>query len=111
MTCGTSGAQTRQRTCNNPSPKYGGKQCDGMSTDSQSCNKKHCPSELNYSFMENCESISIVEDFNSYSIYFQLMVNGDFGHLGEAAVKLELKQEHEVAITHHLSMEGSHAIL
>ena len=64
-----------------------------MSTGSQSCNKKPCPSELNYSFMENCESISIVEDFNSYSIYFQLMVNGDYGHLGEAAVKLVEKVE------------------
>ena len=43
------------------------------------------------------------------------MVNGDLGHLGEAAVKLvgkvEYEQEVEVVTIHHLSMEGRHVIL
>ena len=43
-TCGTGGTQTRQRACNNPSPKYGGKKCDEVSFDSQLCFEKHCPS-------------------------------------------------------------------
>ena len=43
-TCGTGGTQTRQRACNNPSPKYGGKQCDKILPGSQSCFDKHCPS-------------------------------------------------------------------
>ena len=42
-TCRTGGTQTRQRTCNNPSPKYGGKHCDGESSGSKSCNEIPCP--------------------------------------------------------------------
>ena len=69
LTCGISGgAQIRQRTCNNPSPKYGGKQCDGMSTGSQSCNVKPCPSELNYYFMKTLWK-------NKYCWRFQFMFN------------------------------------
>uniref|UniRef100_A0A8C5NGI3 Thrombospondin 1b n=1 Tax=Gouania willdenowi TaxID=441366 RepID=A0A8C5NGI3_GOUWI len=42
VTCG-GGAQTRKRLCNNPGPKFGGKECVGNAKDSQMCNKKACP--------------------------------------------------------------------
>ena len=64
--------------------------------------------------MKNCESISI-EDFNSCLIHFKYIINGDFGHLGEAAVKLvgkvEFEQEVEVVTINHLSKEGRNLIL
>nr|XP_023992802.1 thrombospondin-1-like [Salvelinus alpinus] len=41
-TCG-GGAQTRKRLCNDPAPKYGGKECQGDSKASQLCNKNACP--------------------------------------------------------------------
>uniref|UniRef100_A0A4W5NT09 Thrombospondin-1 n=1 Tax=Hucho hucho TaxID=62062 RepID=A0A4W5NT09_9TELE len=42
VTCG-GGFQTRQRLCNNPSPKYGGKECQGDGKTSQLCGKEDCP--------------------------------------------------------------------
>uniref|UniRef100_A0A4W5MIK3 Thrombospondin-1 n=1 Tax=Hucho hucho TaxID=62062 RepID=A0A4W5MIK3_9TELE len=41
-TCG-GGAQTRKRLCNDPAPKYGGKECQGDSKATQQCNKNACP--------------------------------------------------------------------
>uniref|UniRef100_A0A8C8MI73 Thrombospondin 1b n=1 Tax=Oncorhynchus tshawytscha TaxID=74940 RepID=A0A8C8MI73_ONCTS len=41
-TCG-GGAQTRKRLCNDPAPKYGGKECQGDSKASQLCNRNACP--------------------------------------------------------------------
>ena len=48
VTCG--GGKTsreRKRTCSNPTPKYGGKPCDGSSTESSNmdCNKSPCPGD------------------------------------------------------------------
>ena len=40
--CG-SGSQSRSRSCTKPSPKYGGKSCQGIARQSQLCNKKACP--------------------------------------------------------------------
>ncbi|KAL0969159.1 hypothetical protein UPYG_G00223290 [Umbra pygmaea] len=42
LTCG-GGIQTRQRLCNNPTPKYGGKECQGDANASQLCAKQDCP--------------------------------------------------------------------
>uniref|UniRef100_A0A3P9Q5C3 Thrombospondin-1 n=1 Tax=Poecilia reticulata TaxID=8081 RepID=A0A3P9Q5C3_POERE len=41
-TCG-GGVQTRNRLCNDPMPKYGGKDCIGDATMVQICNKQDCP--------------------------------------------------------------------
>ncbi|XP_078342697.1 uncharacterized protein LOC144628471 isoform X5 [Oculina patagonica] len=42
LTCG-SGTQTRTRTCTNPPPAIGGADCQGNSSQSQSCNTNGCP--------------------------------------------------------------------
>ena len=44
--CG-GGTKTRTRTCTNPAPAYGGADCVGEATDSQSCNTHPCPSKWN----------------------------------------------------------------
>lgn len=33
----------RKRLCNNPAPKYGGKECIGDAKENQLCNKEACP--------------------------------------------------------------------
>ncbi|CAD5123995.1 DgyrCDS12301 [Dimorphilus gyrociliatus] len=40
--CG-GGLQTFSRSCNNPAPQNGGKDCDGLDSKSESCNTKECP--------------------------------------------------------------------
>ncbi|KAJ7352814.1 hypothetical protein OS493_033624 [Desmophyllum pertusum] len=43
------GKQSRSRECNSPTPQYGGKKCDGQSTDSQVCNQNvPCPVDGNW---------------------------------------------------------------
>uniref|UniRef100_A0A8B9KLT5 Thrombospondin-1 n=1 Tax=Astyanax mexicanus TaxID=7994 RepID=A0A8B9KLT5_ASTMX len=42
LTCG-GGTQSRKRLCNDPAPKYGGKDCVGDATATQICNKQACP--------------------------------------------------------------------
>jgi len=42
VSCG-GGTQTRTRSCNNPSPQYGGLACSGTDTENQSCNTNTCP--------------------------------------------------------------------
>uniref|UniRef100_A0A8W8ILJ9 IgGFc-binding protein N-terminal domain-containing protein n=1 Tax=Magallana gigas TaxID=29159 RepID=A0A8W8ILJ9_MAGGI len=41
-TCG-GGIQSRTRSCNNPAPQYGGANCPGMSSSTQTCNTHNCP--------------------------------------------------------------------
>ena len=40
--CG-SGEQNMERTCTNPSPQHNGKQCEGRSSKTESCNEHPCP--------------------------------------------------------------------
>ncbi|CAH3133335.1 unnamed protein product, partial [Pocillopora meandrina] len=42
LTCG-GGSQSRERSCTNPPPRWGGRRCHGLSSISQSCNTNHCP--------------------------------------------------------------------
>lgn len=50
-TCG-GGEQKRTRTCTNPPPAYGGKDCNtlGASFSTRKCNIDPCPSKINYLF-------------------------------------------------------------
>ena len=41
-TCGE-GLKNRTRECNNPTPMFGGKSCDGNSTDVDRCKDRECP--------------------------------------------------------------------
>jgi len=43
VSCG-GGTQSRTRTCNNPTPQYGGANCSGSSSESQACNTHSCAS-------------------------------------------------------------------
>ncbi|XP_077986992.1 hemicentin-1-like [Glandiceps talaboti] len=42
VTCGE-GIQTRTRSCDNPTPANGGRQCRGEETDNKACNPRACP--------------------------------------------------------------------
>ncbi|XP_062577890.1 semaphorin-5A-like, partial [Saccostrea cucullata] len=42
VTCG-SGTRTRIRSCDNPSPRFGGQPCSGESSESSLCNTHNCP--------------------------------------------------------------------
>ena len=48
-TCG-GGEKTRYRTCTNPAPANGGKDCMGSSSDSMSCNEQGCPGQYTVYF-------------------------------------------------------------
>ena len=39
------GTRERTRECNNPSPKNGGKDCEGDKTETESCNEQPCAIE------------------------------------------------------------------
>ena len=45
VSCG-GGLQYRERKCNSPSPKYGGKDCDGPIRESRTCKETECPGRL-----------------------------------------------------------------
>src|SRR6218665_2898193 len=42
ITCGEGGYQTRSRTCDKPSPDYGGKLCKGDALQAQVCSGQPC---------------------------------------------------------------------
>ena len=44
MTCG-GGTQGSTRSCTNPTPQYGGANCVGDVSKTQSCNTHYCPSK------------------------------------------------------------------
>lgn len=45
VTCG-GGRQSRVRTCTNPAPANGGKDCKGASSETQACGTKLCPGNM-----------------------------------------------------------------
>ena len=50
-TCGE-GVMTQQRTCTQPSPSCGGRECSGINITNVSCNNKCCPGKyLRYSYL------------------------------------------------------------
>ena len=42
VSCG-GGFQTRNRSCTNPSPKFGGKNCSGQAMEKKDCANNSCP--------------------------------------------------------------------
>ena len=64
--CG-GGIQSRTRACNNPVPKYGGKQCSGSATDSRACNTRHCPGIVDYTVLSKT-----LVGMDSYTVHFVL---------------------------------------
>jgi len=42
LTCG-GGLRVRERSCTKPSPAHGGKDCDGLTQETESCNSQSCP--------------------------------------------------------------------
>ncbi|KAK3083453.1 hypothetical protein FSP39_022988 [Pinctada imbricata] len=46
-TCG-GGTSTRTRSCNSPTPKYGGNSCSGSASESKSCGTGNCPVDGNW---------------------------------------------------------------
>ncbi|XP_060065517.1 hemicentin-1-like [Ylistrum balloti] len=59
--CSTScddGIITRNRTCDNPLPAFGGEVCEGNDTDYEVCILKHCPIHGNWSSWQNWSSCS-----------------------------------------------------
>ena len=59
VTCG-GGSQTRMRSCTNPPPAGGGADCQGSSSQSQSCNTSACPGELHSNQIKWLVAIKIV---------------------------------------------------
>lgn len=43
-TCG-GGQQHRTRSCSDPKPQYGGKDCNGQGRETKTCSSKPCPSK------------------------------------------------------------------
>ena len=43
VTCGGGGSENRNRTCTNPSPQYGGANCNGDAEGVQECGDVPCP--------------------------------------------------------------------
>ena len=49
--CGT-GTQNRTRSCTNPTPEHGGRECEGDSSENQDCNTLECPVDGGWSAFE-----------------------------------------------------------
>ena len=60
--CG-GGVQSRTRTCTNPAPQHGGKDCDGLAEESRECNSQPCPSKENYAIVSLITCMKIVASF------------------------------------------------
>ena len=51
VSCGSGGTQVRTRVCDNPEPQYGGANCSGSGTSTQSCDNGICPPVGIYCFL------------------------------------------------------------
>ncbi|XP_072169938.1 LOW QUALITY PROTEIN: uncharacterized protein [Diadema setosum] len=58
VTCG-GGLQFRNRTCDNPAPKYGGQTCSAAAIKSRECNTNNCPIDGGWSSWETAVSCSV----------------------------------------------------
>ncbi|XP_033759819.1 coadhesin-like [Pecten maximus] len=52
------GVKTRNRTCDNPAPAFGGEDCEGSYTEEEVCMLKHCPIDGNWSSWQNWNDCS-----------------------------------------------------
>jgi len=57
--CGSSGTQTRTRTCTNPAPANGGANCSGSSSESRTCSTDACPINGGWSAWSNWSACSV----------------------------------------------------
>lgn len=53
VTCGN-GVRNRARSCNNPVPQYGGKQCTGDATEIHFCHERSCPGVFYFDITRSC---------------------------------------------------------
>lgn len=73
VSCGV-GTQTRTRKCNNPEPKYGGKDCVGSDRETRKCEKEKCVNEIDGGWSEwseysKCSAKCGIDDTGSKSGY------------------------------------------
>lgn len=79
VTCG-GGTRNRSRTCTNPPPQHGGKECSGSEEEMQSCNEFPCPSKVTSIFSSMfCNSLFFFDNSRSfYDVNFLFLSSSFF---------------------------------
>ena len=63
VSCG-GGSQTRDRSCSNPAPAFGGANCEGNAEETQKCNLHECPGKI----LRICLMLlNIIDKLSTYS--------------------------------------------
>ena len=63
VSCG-GGSQTRDRSCSNPAPAFGGDNCEGNAEETQKCNLHECPGKI----LRICSMLlNIIDKLSTYS--------------------------------------------